>query len=85
MFLFQGIISPILLVTILSVWNFQTVPVTAHAQSLLSDSEWLEENKDVFGKQERTLQNIPLRPFDLSSTPKAVSYTHLTLPTILLV
>ena len=50
MFLLQVIIFPILLVTLLSVWNFQTVTVTAHAQSLLSDSEWLEENKDVFGK-----------------------------------
>ena len=69
MFLLQVIIFPILLVTLLSVWNFQTVTVTAHAQSLLSDSEWLEENKDVFGKQELTLQNIPLRPSDLSSTP----------------
>ena len=69
MFLLQVIISPILLVTLLSVWNFQTATVTAHAQSLLSDSEWLEENKDVFGNQELTLQNIPLRPSDLSSTP----------------
>ena len=77
MFLFQGIISPILLVTILSVWNFQTVPVTAHAQSLLSDSEWLEENKDVFGKQVLTLQNIPLRPSDLYSNPKVLPESFL--------
>ena len=77
MFLLQVIISPILLVTLLSVWNFQTVTVTAHAQSLLSDSEWLEENKDVFGKQELTLQNIPLRPSDLSSTPKVLPESFL--------
>ena len=77
MFLLQVIISPILLVTLLSVWNFQTVTVTAHAQSLLSDSEWLEENKDVFGKQELTLQNIPLRPSDLSSTPTVLPESFL--------
>jgi len=59
------------------VWNFQTVTVTAHAQSLLSDSEWLEENKDVFGKQELTLQNIPLRPSDLSSTPTVLPESFL--------
>jgi len=76
-FLLQVIISPILLVTLLSVWNFQTVTVTAHAQSLLSDSEWLEENKDVFGKQELTLQNIPLRPSDLSSTPTVLPESFL--------
>jgi len=76
-FLLQVIISPILLVTLLCVWNFQTVTVTAHAQSLLSDSEWLEENKDVFGNQELTLQNIPLRPSDLSSTPKVLPETFL--------
>ncbi|MED5572114.1 MAG: penicillin-binding protein activator [SAR324 cluster bacterium] len=58
-------------------WNFQTVTVTAHAQSLLSDSEWLEENKDVFGKQELTLQNIPLRPSDLSSTPTVLPESFL--------
>ena len=77
MFLLQVIIFPILLVTLLSVWNFQTVTVTAHAQSLLSDSEWLEENKDVFGKQELTLQNIPLRPSDLSSTPTVLPESFL--------
>ena len=77
MFLLQVIISQILLVTLLSVWNFQTVTVTAHAQSLLSDSEWLEENKDVFGKQELTLQNIPLRPSDLSSTPTVLPESFL--------
>ena len=77
MFLLQVIISPILLVTLLSVWNFQTVTVTAHAQSLLSDSEWLEENKDVFGKQELTLRNIPLRPSDLSSTPTVLPESFL--------
>ena len=77
MFLLQVIISPILLVTLLCVWNFQTVTVTAHAQSLLSDSEWLEENKDVFGKQELTLQNIPLRPSDLSSTPTVLPESFL--------
>ena len=77
MFLLQVIISPILLVTLLSVWNFQTVTVTAHAQSLLSDSEWLEENKDVFGNQELTLQNIPLRPSDLSSTPTVLPESFL--------
>ncbi len=77
MFLLQVIIFPILLVTLLSVWNFQTVTVTAHAQSLLSDSEWLEENKDVFGKQELTLQNIPLRPSDLSSTPAVLPESFL--------
>ena len=77
MFLLQVIISPILLVTLLSVWNFQTETVTAHAQSLLSDSEWLEENKDVFGKQERTFQNNPLRPSDLSSTPKVLPESFL--------
>ena len=77
MFLLQVIISPILLVTLLSVSNFQTVTVTAHAQSLLSDSEWLEENKDVFGKQELTLQNIPLRPSDLSSTPSVLPESFL--------
>lgn len=77
MFLLQVIISPILLVILLSVWNFQTVTVTAHAQSLLSDSEWLEENKDVFGKQELTLQNIPLRPSDLSSTPTVLPESFL--------
>ena len=77
MFLLQVIISPILLVTLLSVWNFQTVTVTAYAQSLLSDSEWLEENKDVFGKQELTLQNIPLRPSDLSSTPTVLPESFL--------
>ena len=77
MFLLQVIISPILLVTLLSVWNFQTVTVTAHAQSLLSDSEWLEQNKDVFGKQELTLQNIPLRPSDLSSTPTVLPESFL--------
>ncbi len=77
MFLLQVIISPILLVTLLSVCNFQTVTVTAHAQSLLSDSEWLEENKDVFGKQELTLQNIPLRPSDLSSTPTVLPESFL--------
>jgi len=76
-FLLQVIIFPILLVTLLSVWNFQTVTVTAHAQSLLSDSEWLEENKDVFGKQELTLQNIPLRPSDLSSTPTVLPESFL--------
>jgi len=76
-FLLQVIISPILLVTLLSVWNFQTVTVTAHAQSLLSDSEWLEENKDVFDKQELTLQNIPLRPSDLSSTPTVLPESFL--------
>jgi len=76
-FLLQVIISPILLVTLLCVWNFQTVTVTAHAQSLLSDSEWLEENKDVFGKQELTLQNIPLRPSDLSSTPTVLPESFL--------
>jgi len=76
-FLLQVIISQILLVTLLSVWNFQTVTVTAHAQSLLSDSEWLEENKDVFGKQELTLQNIPLRPSDLSSTPTVLPESFL--------
>jgi len=76
-FLLQVIISPILLVTLLSVWNFQTVTVTAHAQSLLSDSEWLEENKDVFGNQELTLQNIPLRPSDLSSTPTVLPESFL--------
>jgi ABC-type branched-subunit amino acid transport system substrate-binding protein len=59
------------------VWNFQTVTVTAHAQSLLSDSEWLEENKDVIGKQELTLQNIPLRPSDLSSTPTVLPESFL--------
>ena len=57
MFFLQVIISQILLVTLLSVSNFQTVTVTAHAQSLLSDSEWLDENKVVFGKEEPTLQN----------------------------
>ena len=77
MFLLQVIISPILLVTLLSVWNFQTATVTAHAQSLLSDSEWLEENKDVFGNQELTLQNIPLRPSDLSSTPTVLPESFL--------
>ena len=77
MFLLQVIISPILLVILLSVWNFQTVTVTAYAQSLLSDSEWLEENKDVFGKQELTLQNIPLRPSDLSSTPTVLPESFL--------
>ena len=77
MFLLQVIISPILLVTLLSVWNFQTGTVTAHAQSLLSDSEWLEENKDVFGNQELTLQNIPLRPSDLSSTPTVLPESFL--------
>ena len=77
MFLLQVIIFPILLVTLLSVWNFQTVTVTAYAQSLLSDSEWLEENKDVFGKQELTLQNIPLRPSDLSSTPTVLPESFL--------
>ena len=77
MFLLQVIISPILLVTLRSVWNFQTVTVTAHAQSLLSDSEWLEQNKDVFGKQELTLQNIPLRPSDLSSTPTVLPESFL--------
>ena len=77
MFLLQVIISQILLVTLLSVWNFQTVTVTAYAQSLLSDSEWLEENKDVFGKQELTLQNIPLRPSDLSSTPTVLPESFL--------
>ena len=77
MFLLQVIISPILLVTLLSVWNFQTVTVTAHAQSLLSDSEWLEENKDVFGKQELIFQNIPLRPSDLSSTPTVLPESFL--------
>jgi len=76
-FLLQVIISQILLVTLLSVWNFQTVTVTAYAQSLLSDSEWLEENKDVFGKQELTLQNIPLRPSDLSSTPTVLPESFL--------
>jgi len=76
-FLIQVIISPILLVILLSVWNFQTVTVTAYAQSLLSDSEWLEENKDVFGKQELTLQNIPLRPSDLSSTPTVLPESFL--------
>jgi len=76
-FLLQVIISPILLVILLSVWNFQTVTVTAYAQSLLSDSEWLEENKDVFGKQELTLQNIPLRPSDLSSTPTVLPESFL--------
>jgi len=76
-FLLQVIISPILLVILLSVWNFQTVTVTAHAQSLLSDSEWLEENKDVFGKQELTLQIIPLRPSDLSSTPSVLPESFL--------
>jgi len=76
-FLLQVIISPILLVTLLSVWNFQTVTVTAYAQSLLSDSEWLEQNKDVFGKQELTLQNIPLRPSDLSSTPTVLPESFL--------
>jgi len=76
-FLLQVIISQILLVTLLSVWNFQTVTVTAHAQSLLSDSEWLEQNKDVFGKQELTLQNIPLRPSDLSSTPTVLPESFL--------
>ena len=79
MFLLQVIISPILLVILLSVWNFQTVTVTAYAQSLLSDSEWLEENKDVFGKQELTLQNIPLRPSDLSSTPTVLPESFLIL------
>ena len=77
MFLLQVIIFPILLVTLLSVWNFQTVTVTAHAQSLLSDSEWLKQNKDVFGKQELTLQNIPLRPSDLSSTPTVLPESFL--------
>ena len=77
MFLLQVIIFPILLVTLLSVWNFQTVTVTAHAQSLLSDSEWLEENKDVFGKQELILQNIPLKPSDLSSTPTVLPESFL--------
>ena len=77
MFLLQVIIFPILLVTLLCVWNFQTVTVTAHAQSLLSDSEWLEENKDVFGRQELTLQNIPLRPSDLSSTPTVLPESFL--------
>ena len=77
MFLLQVIIFPILLVTLLSVWNFQTVTVTAYAQSLLSDSEWLEQNKDVFGKQELTLQNIPLRPSDLSSTPTVLPESFL--------
>ncbi len=77
MFLLQVIISPILLVTLLSVWNFQTVTVTAHAQSLLSDSEWLEENKDVFGNQELILQNIPLRPSDLSSIPTVLPESFL--------
>ena len=77
MFLLQVIISPILLVILLSVWNFQTVTVTTYAQSLLSDSEWLEENKDVLGKQERTLKNIPLRPSDLSSTPKVLPESFL--------
>jgi len=76
-FLLQVIISQILLVTLLSVWNFQTVTVTAHAQSLLSDSEWLEENKDVFGKQELTLRNIRLRPSDLSSTPTVLPESFL--------
>jgi len=76
-FLLQVIISPILLVILLSVWNFQTVTVTAYAQSLLSDSEWLEQNKDVFGKQELTLQNIPLRPSDLSSTPTVLPESFL--------
>lgn len=77
MFLLQVIIFPILLITLLSVWNFQAVTVTAHAQSLLSDSEWLEENKDVFGKQELTLQNIPLSPSDLSSTPTVLPESFL--------
>ena len=77
MFLLQVIISPILLVTLLSVWNFQTVTVTAHAQSLLSDSEWFEENKDVFSKQELTLQNISLSPSDLSSTPTVLPESFL--------
>ena len=60
MFLLQIIVSQILLVTLLSVWNFQTETVTAHAQSLLSDSEWLEENKDVLANQELNMKNIPL-------------------------
>ena len=77
MFLLQVIIFPILLFTLMSLWNFQTETVTAHAQSLLSDSEWLEENKDVFGKQERTIQNNPLRPSDLSSTPKVLPESFL--------
>ena len=77
MFFLQVIIFQILLVTLLSLWNFQTETVTAHAQSLLSDSEWLEENKDVLGKQERTLKNIPLRPSDLSFTPKVLPESFL--------
>jgi len=44
---------------------------------LLSDSEWLEENKDVFGNQELILQNIPLRPSDLSSTPTVLPESFL--------
>ena len=72
MFLLQGIIPPISVVTLMGLCSLQMITVTAYAQSILSDSEWLEENMDVFGNPELTLQNFSLRPSDLPSTPTVI-------------
>ncbi|MEC9337534.1 MAG: hypothetical protein VX927_03535, partial [SAR324 cluster bacterium] len=57
--------------------SFQTITLTAYAQSILSDSEWLEENMGDFRKPELTLQYFPLRPSDLSSTPTVLPESFL--------
>ena len=66
MFLHQFLTFQFLIIIILGLSSIQTFIVTAYAQSVISDVQWLEENSDVFGNPDLTLQNIPFGASDLS-------------------
>ncbi len=66
MFLHQFLTFQFLIIIILGLSSIQTFIVTAYAQSVISDVQWLEENSDVFGNPDLNLQNIPFGTSDLS-------------------
>jgi len=65
-FLHQFLTFQFLIIIILGLSSIQTFIVTAYAQSVISDVQWLEENSDVFGNPDLNLQNIPFGTSDLS-------------------